>query len=100
MSNLHRMVLQPTTDQHGPKFLNPNKTISKKAQSRASSAASSRAGSRATSRVNSAQVSRQGSEDEYETDDAATVIRFVHILFTLWIPGWVQLGSELTLWLG
>lgn len=71
MSNLHRMVLQPTSDQHGPKFLNPNKTVSKKAQSRASSTASSRAGSRATSR----QVSRQVSEDEYETDDAATVVR-------------------------
>ncbi|KAF8433631.1 interferon-related developmental regulator-domain-containing protein [Terfezia claveryi] len=68
------MVFQPTSDQHGPKFLNPNKTISRKAHSRASSAASSRAGSRVASRVNSAQVSRQGSEDEYETDDAATVI--------------------------
>jgi len=68
------MVFQPTTDQHAPKFLNPNKTISKKALSKTGSAASSRAGSRATSRVNSAQVSRQGSEDEYETDDAATVI--------------------------
>lgn len=69
MSNLHRKVLES----HDSRFLNPNKTISRKAASRQSSAASSRAGSKVNSRVNSALPSQQNSEDEYDSDDAATV---------------------------
>ncbi|KAF8468819.1 interferon-related developmental regulator-domain-containing protein [Kalaharituber pfeilii] len=72
MSNLRRKALEHNGEGINPKLLNPNKTISRKAASRASSAASSRAGSRTTSRA----TSRQVSEDEWETDDAATVVRW------------------------